>query len=137
MKPRAPRLSAALLLVLAPSGCGGDALAPPACADGVAITVSRGTTPTMSWTPSCPAAGLTVTSAQGVTLNVWAIFTTDAENTLQPPVRFGELPDGTSQLRDPLPLMSGTRYRIAVLVSEPAPEGGRTFSEVGSLEFEP
>jgi hypothetical protein len=96
------------------SGCA-DEIGPdelPECSGPVTLTVSPGTIPTFSWTPLCRLSLLVVGPDESGT-DVWSIITR-GENALAPPVTYGDPPAGAETLTPPLPLNSGTAYRVVV-----------------------
>ena len=117
------------------SGCADD-IGPdelPECSDPVTLAVSAGTTPTFSWTPLCRLSFLVVGPDESGT-DVWSIITR-GENALAPPVTYGDPPAGAETLTPPVPLNSGTAYRVAV--ARWAGPGDDDLENSGAETFEP
>ena len=103
------------------------------CNGDVLVSVSAGTTPTFSWTPSCRLTFLKVESATGAT-PMWSIGDPLIQNSIASQVRYGTVPPGALQVREPIPLMPGTSYIVFVSRAH-----GDSFSdeEAGSALFTP
>jgi hypothetical protein len=117
------------------SACG-DEIGPdelPECAGPVSIEVTPGTTPTFSWMPGCRLSFLVVELDESGG-DLWSILTR-GENALAPPVTYGDPPAGAETLTPPVPLISGTAYRVAV-ARWTGPDGDDGES-VGAETFEP
>jgi hypothetical protein len=134
MRWQASRLAAAVALI-GLSGCS-DEIGPdelPECSGPVTLEVTSGTTPTFSWMPRCRLSFLVVELDEGGS-GVWSILTR-GENALAPPVTYGDPPPGAETLTPPVPLTSGTAYRVAV-ARWTGPDGDDGES-VGVETFEP
>ncbi|HEY7503117.1 MAG TPA: hypothetical protein VH700_03370 [Gemmatimonadales bacterium] len=117
------------------SGCA-DEIGPdelPECGGPVTLEVTPGTTPAFSWTPRCRLSFLVVELDESGG-DLWSILTR-GENALAPPVAYGDPPGGAETLTPPVPLTSGTAYRVAV-ARWTGPEGDDGES-VGVETFEP
>jgi hypothetical protein len=69
--------------------------------------------PTFDWIPECSLYSLVVSDAADRI--VWAIETPDERNTIQPPVVYGEVPDGTREYPGPAAaLQTGFTYTVRV-----------------------
>lgn len=86
-----------------------------------AVQVSAGLTPTIAWSPNCTVNKIAVFQALtpedpgGDPLPVgqamWEVHASQiAGNTIEPSVRYGEVPDGTTQGVALLPLTAGQPY---------------------------
>lgn len=116
------------------TGCG-DEIGPdelPECTGPVTLEVTPGTTPTFSWMPRCRLAFLVVELESGGDL--WSILTR-GENSLAPPVTYGDPPAGAETLTPSVPLTSGTAYRVTV-ARWTGPDGDDGES-LGAETFEP
>ena len=79
----------------------------------VTVTVSPGTSPTFSWTPSEAGSWLSVEAVEDGA-DQWVI-TTDSTNAIVPPVRYGIVPEGARELRAPVALTRGTTYLLLLV----------------------
>lgn len=108
------RIAAVCSMLLAITSCSEDSVSQPtplsACTTNVSISVSAGTTPTFTWTPSCRALALLVEQAGG--LDEW--FTWGQQEGIAPGVRYGVLPAGAAQDDPPTPLETGRTYTVAL-----------------------
>jgi hypothetical protein len=84
----------------------------PECTGPVTLSVTTGTTPTFSWVPRCQLFFVIVEPAESGS-DLWSIITR-SENTLAPPVTYGEVPAGAEETDPPVPLEAGTAYKVAV-----------------------
>ena len=103
-------LGAALAL-----GCGEDVSGPgdlEDCPAAVTVAVGSGTTPTFSWQPACRLFFLNVEPAAAGT-DLWTIGTL-GENGIAPPVVYGTLPAGATQISGPAVLQPGTAYKVVL-----------------------
>ena len=110
-RPLVPRVWPVLTL-LAALACD-DGAAPHLCRASavVPITVSAGTTPTITWAPDCGADFLGVYS--GVTgLPAWELRA--ASRQIPRPVIYGSRPPGVTEERAPEPLQLGADYLVLV-----------------------
>jgi hypothetical protein len=117
------------------SGCADD-IGPdelPECSGPVTLEVTPGTTPAFSWTPRCRLSFLVVEPDESGT-DLWAILTR-GENALAPPVTYGDPPPGAETLVPPVPLTSGTAYRVAV--ARWTGPGGDDGENIGAETFDP
>src|SRR5262245_29356309 len=89
----------------------------------VTVTVSPGTSPTFSWTPSEAGSWLSVEDLNNGA-DQWVI-TSDSTNAIVPPVHYGDLPEGARELRAPVALTAGTSYYL--LLVRNAESGGVEF----------
>jgi hypothetical protein len=126
----------ACLTLLGPLTACSDAFSPAVCTTPVEISVTSGTSPSFSWTPTCQAAGLTVEAMDGSGTVMWTVVTLSTQNTLEAPVRYGQRPKNTSPTPAAQALMTGTRYRVSVIAAQTGSNGVSLFG-IGSLEFIP
>ncbi len=124
-------LGAALAL-----SCGCDSTAPADlddCPAAVTVAVGSGTTPTFSWQPTCRLFFLSVEPADAGT-DLWIVIT-EGENGISPPVVYGAVPAGATQLASAATLQPGTAYKVS-LVRFTGPEDD--FGEIIAVqEFTP
>lgn len=102
------RFSGACLLASSVLGCD-DPSDPPKCSAGAVapITVSAGTTPTISWAADCPAIVLAVYDpASGLPL--WELHT--GLSQISKPVTYGSPPPGVTEAHDAEALQTGITY---------------------------
>ena len=103
--------------VVALASCGGtDAVGTKdllPCTGPVAISVSTGTTPTISWTPACKVYYLDIEVADTFE-EIWAVANFDEKNTISPGVKFGVTPSDTRLIEGPVTLRAGTAYSVFV-----------------------
>ena len=111
------RLRSAVLTAaaLAGAGCGDDDPAGPdglsRCTGDLVVSVSGGTTPTISWTPACAAYALIVEEGAS---DRWFLRATSAAG-IAPGVRYGTVPPGASGDGEPaVPLVAGRTYDVGV-----------------------
>lgn len=92
-------------------GCSDDSSGPeelPECTGQVTVSISAGTEPTFNWAPACR--GFLLLVEEGAT-DVWSVITLGS-NDLAPPVTYGVVPAGATELDTPVPLMVGTTYDV-------------------------
>ena len=116
----------AVLLTVAMSSCGGSTEPLAACVAPVSISVGSGTTPAIAWTPACGVERLVVSEpgppSQGFGfIPRWAIH--ENGRLIEPSVRYGEPPAGTTVEVSAETLVAGRAYRVEV------------FGSTGSLGF--
>jgi hypothetical protein len=131
---RASRLAGAVAVWWL-SGCA-DEIGPdelPECSAPVTLAVTPERTPTFSWTPRCRLSFLVVELDEGGA-DLWSVITR-GENSLAPPVSYGDPPAGAETLTPPIPLTSGTLYRVAV--ARWTGPGGDDGQSLGAETFEP
>ena len=76
------------------------------------VTIPAGV-PTFDWIPECSLFSLVVSDAADRI--VWAVETPDERNTIQPPVVYGEVPDGAREYPGPAAaLQTGFTYTVRV-----------------------
>jgi hypothetical protein len=80
----------------------------PECTDRIAVRVSSGTTPVISWTPHCTVGRILVW--EGVEER-WGTET-HGQNIYQSPVTYGIRPPGSTEEEPAAPLFAGTKYRV-------------------------
>jgi hypothetical protein len=135
--------SLTVLLLGSAVGCGDGGTAPdaPDCVAQTTITVSAGTQPTISWTPTCRAAVLRVSliTTGSTPRAVWQIGATEARNVIEPGVRYGDVPSGTAADHVAEPLVAGATYSVSLnAVDCRAATGcGSTAALVGTKVFTP
>lgn len=118
----------AVLATLVMAACSDDeATAPGAlCTDettAVDVTVSGGTSPTVSWSPACDVALFLIEGDGGDT---WLISTDENDwddplqaNRISPPVRYGDVPSGIDELWGPEALEAGSPYQVVLWRIQP------------------
>lgn len=97
------------------ASCGENGVGPADLADcpaAVAVVVGSSTTPTVSWQPPCKLFFLIVEPATAGT-DLWSIISRGA-NGISPPVVYGTVPAGVTQLVPPATLQPGTAYKVAL-----------------------
>jgi hypothetical protein len=97
------------------SACSGSSPTEPgpltACGGPVTVSVSAGTTPTFTWTPSCSVFAVLV---EDVSSDTWYLF--KQGGGIAPGVRYGVVPQGAVQDAPAIPLQAGRAYE-AILFS--------------------
>ena len=88
---------------LRPALCPGDSVT-------VAVTTSPGLPPQFSWSPPCLMAEVAVDSGPAL---MWVVVNSDTDRIL-PPVRYGHVPGGATQLVPPQRLTRAAQYRVVV-----------------------
>ncbi len=129
-----PRTGCVLAILLAGPACGSDTTSPSeqvACTGNVAVSVSSGTTPSISWDPACRAYGVLVEEDGG---DVWGVISEDGTNAIATPVRYGVVPPGATEFTPPSPLSAGTAYSVVVFRWTGPPEDG---TPIGTKAFTP
>jgi hypothetical protein len=107
-----PRFRLLLAAALILTGCSSDATAPRACVDDLeTVTVSAGTEPRFSWTPSCATQSLRVFRVSD-SQTVWSIRA--PRTTLRSGIRYGDEPNGVTTSVEPVALVAGTQYRVSL-----------------------
>ena len=120
----------------APVACSGDlGLAP--CTGEVAVSVSSGVTPTISWSPACGAMGMQVLSAAQGGAAIWYIATSDGTNRMGSPVTYGRTPANATVLVAPQRLVVGQSYLAVILRADDPGAGQTSISGTGSVSFTP
>jgi hypothetical protein len=86
----------------------------PVCPRTIAVTVSPGLEPDISWSPQCGISSLSVTTLPGGPADygtvMWSAYVNET-SPFGPNIRYGRAPVGAST-QSPLALKAGTRYRI-------------------------
>jgi hypothetical protein len=101
-------------------GCGSDtAPTPPLapCSGALTVSVTSGTTPTISWSPACGVNRLSVDlvdAPAGTVSTVWGLVTSSSDE-FGPSVRYGVVPNGATADPASAPLQAGKSYRVQVL----------------------
>ena len=122
----------ALLGLLVSCDSDGDSISP--CLDAsVALADSDEAAPVFSWSPVCGAAALLVKPGDGVGAT-WYIQTIDGENSLEPGIVYGVLPEGAGTIEPPVALVNGREYQVSLLVMNKVP-GGVEVREAGATTF--
>ena len=91
------------------------------------VQVSAGLTPTIGWTPDCSVNKISVFQALTaqdpggdpifVGPEMWEVHASQiAGNTIDPSVRYGQVPSGTTEGSPALPLIAGQPYVVFVSV---------------------
>lgn len=128
-----------LILLLAAAACGDDPAAPSGpcpTSDGgarVAVHVSAGVSPTLTWQPGCRVHALVVQPADSRNAPALWEVQTDTTNAIDSGVRYGEPLAGSTVVTAPEPLTTGVRYE-AVLIGWSRTTGRYA---VGSRVFTP
>jgi hypothetical protein len=97
-------------VLLASVSCSNDVSAPETsgpCTSDVAVTISAGTTPTFTWTPTCRVIALLVEEGAS---DRWFLEASGAG--IAPGVTYGSAPAGASEDAPAIPLVSGTTYEV-------------------------
>jgi hypothetical protein len=90
------------------------AAAAPTCPDNIAVRISAGVNPTISWSPPCPVSKVMVTGLEGYDQGDW--FVAADGNSIEPGLRIGEVPACATELRPQLgAMMPGTLYRLTLV----------------------
>ena len=84
------------------------------CPSLVTVTAGTGTTPSLSWTPTCRASEIIVDPNSDF-VDYWVVRTAADTNGLIPPARYGTTPSGASTLVPAVTLQAGSQYRVRVL----------------------
>jgi hypothetical protein len=91
-----------------------EMVAPPC--PGASVHVNAGTQPILDWPPICGVAILEVSAVNDRTDIKWRIATATQLPDILAPVTYGQLPAGLNQDAPAVPLVSGTEYRMNLLV---------------------
>jgi hypothetical protein len=133
MRPGARSRIMAATLLGAGVACGDGGTEPlRACSEPIQVSVSAGTSPTISWTPACGVGYLTVRrplppSTGGGVDPQWTIRS-DGQR-IGSSVRYGVRPPGTVEVVAPQPLLAGQSYGVVL--------GHSDESFLGSFIFTP
>lgn len=120
-------------LVVLSADCGDQVGIVPPCS-AVAVSVTRGTTPTFNWSSGCQIEELVV-HLPGPGAVVWVSFSNNQTNSIAPPVTYGVFPPGaalTANLQQLL--VAGTTYQVSLLRSD---EAGGPLRSIGAATFVP
>jgi hypothetical protein len=98
------------------------------------VEVGPGTTPAISWTPSCRLFLVLVARAPSGGDQEWLVIA-DGANVIGPPLTYGTTPAGSRVAIDPSPLSGGTAYEV-YLYRWVGP-GAQTGAFVGTAPFTP
>jgi hypothetical protein len=86
------------------------------CAQEVALTVGRGLTPNLSWTPACRLYGLEVTGAVAGSDSyvdlIWSIRGADENSVILPGLTYGVAPPGATVYVRAIRLEPGRQYFV-------------------------
>ncbi|UCC74268.1 MAG: hypothetical protein JSV86_06835 [Gemmatimonadota bacterium] len=82
----------------------------PECTSQVTVSVSSGTAPRFSWTPVCRV-GFVIVEENGS--DVWLVISPES-NEIAPPVTYGVVPPGATELEPPAALVAGTTYDVGL-----------------------
>jgi hypothetical protein len=102
--------------------------APASCPDAVTITVSGGTTPTISWSPECPVYLVLVEEGAG---DMWLVA--GDGNVIEPGVRYGDHHPCEVDFWLDAPLLAGVEYDVILFRSD----GPGDFTLIGMKTFVP
>jgi len=114
MRHQALAVAGSLVVGFTLWACSGDDPPGPSiiteCTGPVTATVSSGSSPVFSWTPTCSLFFLLV-EPQGSGADLWSIIS-DSTNAIPPPVTYGVVPGGATELDAPQTLVPGTAYDV-------------------------
>lgn len=82
------------------------------CTGDVDLSVNGSSLPAFSWVPDCAVTSLTVEDGGGESL--WEINARVGENTIESPVRYGEVPEGAGESVPPGQLLRDNTYIVRV-----------------------
>lgn len=112
--------TAALMLTLALAGCDSDGTEPQPCTDDVTsveATISTGDAVVFDWTPACAVVFLLIEEGAA---DRWSISDPGFdENTIEPPVTYGQVPAGAEEGEPPATLQSGVTYDLVLWRLDP------------------
>ncbi len=123
-------LVAVLVAVLSASACGGGSTSSvnsnALCTSVVFADITAGTTPTITWTPSCRVAFISIANANNGDVQ-WAV---GLPAGFSPPVKYGVAPTGATTSTGPITLVTGTAYTLTLFTNFSAggAVGGGTFT---------
>ena len=101
----------------------------PECSGPVNITIGSGTTPMISWLPECRLFFLLVEVGGA---DKWGVIT-EGKNDIDPPVKYGDVPRGATEIRAPTPIKLATTYNVVLFRwTGPGAEDGEM---IGSQTF--
>ena len=112
------------------AGCGDGTGPLEPCSGPVQLSATGGLEPTLSWSPRCGAGSLLIDPAAPSSGGFdwrWAVMS--GQRLIAPGVRYGVLPEGTTQNHPAVALEPGKPYTVVVL----APDG----SEIAEEQFTP
>lgn len=110
---RRARLAVTLAALVTFAGCDDDPTGSgdAACRGNVTVGVSSGTTPLITWSPTCRVTALLVESEAGG--DVWFIEQSGGEG-IASGVRYGTVPEGAVEDEPATPLVEGESYDVIV-----------------------
>jgi hypothetical protein len=82
------------------------------CTGDVELSVTGSSVPSFSWVPDCAVTSLTVEDGGGESL--WEINARVGQNTIESPVRFGQVPGGADETVPPGGLLRDNTYIVRV-----------------------
>lgn len=133
---RRPPTQTILLSLIATLACSESAAPDPlaACSGPVTLTVGSGTSPSISWAPTCRLFLLLVEDPSGGG-DQWGVLS-DSSNAIAAPVSYGTLPTGATKTITPaIALQSGHLYHAVVYrFTGPGHEDGTV---IGQTDFTP
>jgi hypothetical protein len=90
------------------------------CDGPVKVTATLNTTPIVSWSPQCRVNQVSIHKGEPLYTLAWAtFFFRPVSNSMLPPIQYGVVPTGASQIPDnPEPLKAGTQYFINLFVAD-------------------
>jgi hypothetical protein len=108
--------SAIVVLLAVAWACDGvqEPVGLPECQELVTVSVGSGTSPVISWTPSCRASVLIVDPNSDY-YDSWVLATIGDTNGLHPPIRYGASPDGSMTALPAASLQVGGFYRVRIM----------------------
>lgn len=85
------------------------------CTGDVVPAIGTGLEPVISWAPGCKLSLVLVEDSEGGG-DVWGVEA--AGNSIEPGLRYGEVPEGATELEPPALLESGKSYRLVLFRRE-------------------
>jgi hypothetical protein len=94
------------------------------CSAPLRVSATRSVTPTVTWAGGCRVNQIAIHEGGPNFSLAWAPFFPRDSNLMVPPLAYGVLPNGASQLPDnPQPLQPGITYMIDVNISDTSQNG--------------
>jgi len=133
-RSRGSRVLSAVIVAALCGACGDrEPSRVPDCTGDVVLTVTGTAAPLFSWSPECPLMALMVGEDDCDLCQYFWFIATEHNNGLSPGIRYGVLPEGTTELRAPARLLPGRPYRAFVFRNTMA--GTNDWKQVGSAPF--
>jgi hypothetical protein len=108
-----------------------DSTGPGACTGPVTVTVGDGARPKISWAPACLAGDGHVENPGQPGTTYYRMSDPNGKNSIEPPVRYGEMRSGEFVVPAPIDLVSGVQYQITIS----RVDSTGNFAIIGSLLF--